>query len=241
MRETSEGVHVGHIFGFPLLIHKSVLLLGPLIGLAVFAAGSTGDLLSRLVLFPIIFASVLVHELAHAHVARALGIPVRHIALTWFGGYAQFRTPPTRSSEIAIALAGPFANIALAGVFILLANSFPTPDTLSRLENGYITIEEAPQSSLLLRHIITSFVTINVGLGVFNLLPGLPLDGGHALRAILSGPITHERATAISAWIGMAIGLLTMSYAIYTENLWLLLIGIFIGASAWQARTGNAY
>ena len=236
MRETSQGVYFGNLFGFPIFAHRTLLALAPTLGFLVVVAGSTGDLVDRILVLIFLLASVLAHELAHAFAARASGVPVRHIALTWFGGYAEFWARPARHwQEIAIALAGPLANLAIgAGALLLVALLFPHAEQ-SWMEGGYLIIPYARQTSLL-EDALRTLGWVNVTLGLFNLLPGLPLDGGHVLRSALSTVLTSRSAHAIAAFAGLLVGLAAVAYAVRVEKLWTLLIGVFLMASAWNER-----
>lgn len=91
---------------------------------------SSHDLVRSLAFIVIVIGSVLTHELAHAFMARALGVPVRHIALTWFGGYASFWVEPTRWRSAAIAFAGPAANLAIGAAFFIATKDLPDPNVL---------------------------------------------------------------------------------------------------------------
>jgi Zn-dependent protease len=107
-------------------------------------------------------ASVLLHELGHALAARRLGVPVANIELHFFGGAAQMSGMPRNpTDEILIAAAGPLVSFALAGVGHGVAAAFAVP-------------------------FFALFGWINLGLGVFNLLPAFPSDGGRILRAVLA-------------------------------------------------------
>jgi stage IV sporulation protein FB len=110
----SRGFHLGTVFGFPIRVHFSFLLL--LGAVLLFMGGVPGVFVALMVA-----GSVLVHELGHALVARHLGVPVRSIGLHFFGGAAQMAAlPRTAGDEIAIAAAGPAVSFALAGVGHLL-------------------------------------------------------------------------------------------------------------------------
>lgn len=231
MRETSQGVYFGNLFGFPLFAHRNLLAVAPMLAFLVFAAGSSGDPIDRILVLVFLLVSVLAHELAHAFAARASGLPVRHIALTWFGGYAEFLMRPAhRWQEILIALAGPLANLAIGGGTLLLASVL----FQSWREGPYIVIAASDQT--ITEKALRTLGWVNVSLGVFNLLPGLPLDGGHALRSALNTLLSSRRAHAVAAFAGLFIGLGTVAYAVRVESVWMLLIGVFLMASAWNER-----
>jgi Zn-dependent protease len=146
---------VGSILGFPIRLNLSFLIL---LGVILVWAGGLGGLAVAL----LAFASVLLHELGHALVARRLGVPVASIDLHFFGGAARI-ADSSRSprDEIAIAAAGPAVSFALAGV-------------------GYGMAELSGVPAFAL------FGVVNLVLGAFNLLPAFPSDGGRILRAVLA-------------------------------------------------------
>src|SRR3954465_11315039 len=116
----------------------------------------------------VFFASVLLHELCHALVARIEGVDVLEIVLHPFGGLARMRhEPETPRAEFRIAAAGPAASFGLAVFFILLMEAA-----------NWVGIE-------LLRYLMLLLAIFNFLIGVFNLFPGYPLDGGRLLRAYL--------------------------------------------------------
>ncbi len=171
------------------------------------------------------FASVLVHELAHSIVAVLHGIPVKKITLFLFGGVAEIsREPDDPATELKVALAGPAVSAVLAAAFwgaVILAG----------LRSG----RPAAQLSFLYLAIANTFL-----LG-FNLLPGLPLDGGRVLRAIIwrvTGSL--KRATYIASIIGQALagmmiilGLVTILFARQiVTGLWLIFIALFLRQAA---------
>jgi Zn-dependent protease/CBS domain-containing protein len=151
----------------------------------------------------LLFVSVLVHELGHSLVARRFGIAVPRITLFIFGGVSQMaEEPKSAGAEFWIAVVGPITSLALAALFWEL--------------------EPLATFSQPLLAIVTYLALINLVLGVFNLIPGFPLDGGRVLRALVwrvTGKF--EEATVISAVTGRFFGFA------------LILLGI------WQALTGN--
>jgi Zn-dependent protease len=171
------GLRLGRIFGIPIQINFSFLLL---MGIFMLWQGPGGVLL-----LVVTFVSVLLHELGHALVARRFKVPILGIDLHFFGGAAKMgRMPSSPREEILIAVAGPLVSFALALVaFLLLMVTRFSP-------LGYLA-------------------GINLVLGVFNLLPALPMDGGRILRAALSRRMGRMRATAVSVTVArvIAVGL----------------------------------
>jgi Zn-dependent protease len=168
----------------------------------------------------LLFASVLVHELGHAVTARKYGIRTRSIVLFLFGGVAQIgKEPPTPTSELVVAAAGPATSLLLGGFCWLL----------SRLTTGSA-----------LGAIITFLASVNVTLAVFNLIPGFPLDGGRMLRALLWRAMgSLERATRIAARGGQIVALLLIAMGVLfvvrgnvINGVWFVLIGWFLDMGA---------
>jgi Zn-dependent protease len=241
---TRDGVYVGAVFGTPLLIHNSVFGAAPAIAFFAIWAGSTRDLAINLAVFPLLVASVVAHELAHARMAAAVGMPVRHIALTWFGGFAEFWTPPTRPwREAVVAFSGPAANLMLAAIgFLLVGVLFaPPPDPLIDGGDIYWRWRNPQYQEPAFREVLSRVAWFNFALGLFNLLPGLPLDGGHMLRAFLQVRVSRGRASWIACWAGVLVGAGTVVAAFIYENVWTLLIGAFVILSAWLEKRRLRY
>ncbi|MEA1961093.1 MAG: M50 family metallopeptidase [Bacillota bacterium] len=142
----------------------------------------------------LILSSVLLHELAHAIIALRLGLRISEIELLPFGGQAKVEdfTGIDPDREIYVAIAGPVMSLVLAGMFYLFYYQSNYMNELTQL-----------------------FITINLLLGVFNLLPALPLDGGRILRALLSKIMGYKKATARTAAMGKAIAVAIAGYAGY--------------------------
>src|SRR5262249_6189951 len=116
------------------------------------------------------FTCIILHELGHALVARAVGIPIRGITLFLFGGVAEMEDDPTSAgSEFLMAIAGPMVSAVLALLFWLLAGLVP----------------QTPSVTLPLLYL----ASINLALLIFNLVPAFPLDGGRVLRSALWGAL----------------------------------------------------
>jgi Zn-dependent protease len=169
----------------------------------------------------LVFASVLIHELAHSLVALKQGEKVRSITLFILGGVAQINEEPKQPlKEFSMALVGPLSSLAIALIFLVL--------------------------SLLLKGISAPFqasafylAIINIGLAFFNLLPGFPMDGGRILRSIIwkiTGNL--KKSTRIASQVGQGfafflifIGILNILRA-NLSGLWLILIGWFLHSAA---------
>ena len=239
MSSEDGGLRLGTIFGFPVLIHQSFLGIAPTAAFFVLVSGSTSGMLNGFILLASILFSVVVHEVAHALAARALGVPVQHIMLTWYGGYARFWVgPSSRIQEVGIALAGPFSNLALAAIALALLELLPPVTNMSGDGTQIlITFHEISPLEYALR----AMAWTNVGLGVFNLLPGLPLDGGHVLRSMLSLAMPRGRAGSIAAWAGLWVGLATVAAGFRFESLWTIAVGVSLVLSAWAMLQTRSY
>jgi Zn-dependent protease len=163
------------------------------------------------------FGSVLLHELAHSLVAIRFRIPVRKITLFIFGGISELaEEPATPAAQFWISIAGPLTNLALAGVFALI----------TLLVRGF-----AP-----LLAVFKYLQFINLFLGLFNLVPGFPLDGGNALMALVWGGSGRKRwGILAAAWIGnflayllIIVGVIQMFSGDTMNGLWTAFIGWFV-------------
>lgn len=206
-----NGLRIGSFAGAPILIEPTFLFLGAyVLGSAVLDGGIDALRPASIYLGALIVA-VLVHEMGHAGVAQMLRIPSQRIVLTFFGGYVQFaHAPRTRWHEIAVSAAGPLANLA---TWLLLS---------------FVAIEN-DGFGLFLR----SLLFISLILGVLNLLPGFPLDGGHILRALLSYAMPRRAASFITACIGLLLAIAITLWALWSQMWWTMLVGVLLGLAAW--------
>lgn len=193
-RESGGGILMGRPFGVPVYVAPSWFLVAALITWVF--GGQLDRVLPELgrirylvsLFFAVAFyASVLVHELAHTVAALRFKLPVRRIQLQFFGGVSEIeKETETPGREFVLAFVGPLLSLVLAGLFYL----------------GMLAVEPGTVPGVLLAGLMIS----NLLVAIFNLLPGLPLDGGRMLRAVvwkISGkPMT---GTIAAAWIGRAL------------------------------------
>ena len=176
----------------------------------------------------LLYVSVLIHELSHSLVARGYGLPVRRILLYPLGGFSEIeQEPPTPGREFGVSAAGPALSLALAA-------------------GGYGLMHVVPADTVggTLVHLLT---WANLIVGIFNLLPGLPLDGGRMLRAVIwkftGRPST---STIAAAWAGrvIAVGLFVIPFVTSAVTgtggnmvtvVWLAVIAAFMWTGAGQA------
>ncbi|GHF49473.1 peptidase M50 [Streptomyces morookaense] len=185
---------MGRPFGVPVYVAPSWFLVAALITWVF--GGQLDRVLPELgrarylvsLFFAVAFyASVLVHELAHTVAALRFKLPVRRIQLQFFGGVSEIeKESETPGREFVLAFVGPLLSLVLAGLFYL----------------GWLAVEPATVPGVLLAGLMIS----NLLVAVFNLLPGLPLDGGRMLRAVvwkISG--RAMTGTIAAAWVGRAL------------------------------------
>jgi Zn-dependent protease len=193
------------IRGIQLSVHVSFLLLLAYVAWEGWTAAAWQGALWSLAYMLALFACVTLHELGHAAAARHFGVQVPRILLLPIGGMAEIDSIPRRPrQEIIIALAGPAVNYLIIGVLMIFVR-FP-----SGWNPAYFSLTFAE----LLRHL----VLVNLVMGVFNLLPAFPMDGGRVLRAILAARMPYLRATRIAAGIGKVVALAGAAYLIHLEH-----------------------
>ena len=231
--QTNRGQHgiiVARPFGIPVYISPYWFVIA-----AVFSIIYANDLSSTIsgntryivaaAFVILLYLSVLVHELAHSVVARGYGLPVRRIVLNPLGGVSEIeREAPTPGREFAVAGAGPALSLVLAAIGWGLAQLAPYGVT-----------------GALIRQLMVA----NIIVGIFNLLPGLPLDGGRMLRAVI-WKITKKPTTATiaAAWVGRGLAIALLAIPFFSgrlsggdivSTLWVVVIAAFMWTGATQS------
>lgn len=232
-------VSLGRIFGVRIEIHWSLVLIFALalsnLGFGVFRTWhpewspavvwttATGAAL-------LLFVSIVLHELSHSLVARLHGIGIRGITLFMFGGVSRMeRDASTPAAEFAIAVAGPAMSLLIGIASLLAATGGNTAPLVSEIESA------GPLRSLLLW-----LGPVNILLGIFNLLPAFPLDGGRVFRSVVwwaTGDLLKAtRWAAIAgtffAWGLIAFGIVSVLDGLIIQGVWLVLIGWFLNHMA---------
>ena len=194
---------LGRVAGIDLFLHPTFLLL--------LLPGMTGNLSPLLIVA--LFGCVVLHELGHALMARRFGIETLDITLYPIGGVARLqRMPRAPGAELLIALAGPAVNFAIVAGLL----------GLELLGIGGM------ESDSWLGGFLASLMLVNLILGLFNLIPAFPMDGGRVLRALLTGWVGRVRATTIAATIGRALALAFGVYSLFQGNLFQVALAAFI-------------
>jgi Zn-dependent protease len=209
--------HLGRILGIPTRIHASFALVLLWIGVSTWTSAQSGLAVMLGLAFALaIFACVLLHEFGHALVARRFGIGTRRITLLPIGGVAELeRSPEDPRAELWIALAGPAVNFAIAAVLSLV---------------GFTT--GAFASAGLAKLVFTALVWANLLLGLFNLIPAFPMDGGRVFRAWAQRRHGRLRATRMAAKLGRGLAVGFGIWALVAGNLVLGLIAVFVWFAA---------
>ena len=196
-------VRIGQVAGIDILVRASwfliailiAMLLGPRIALQAPGLGGLAYL-AGLVFAVLLYLSVLLHELSHALAAKAYKLPVRSVTLHFLGGVTEIDgEPQTPAREFVVAVVGPLTSIAVG--LAALGGAFLTPD------------------DTLVRLMLDGLAGANIVVGLLNLVPGLPLDGGRILRSLVwwvsrkphlattvagSGSISRQRSTTSWPW-----------------------------------------
>lgn len=224
-----SGLRIGSFAGAAIVIEPAFLLLAAYVIGSAMLRGGAEALPTALVYVGVIFAAILIHELGHAAMAAALRIPSKRIVLTFFGGYVQFaRQPKKLWHEIAVSAAGPGANLATWALVIsltpLLRDSLAPTDGSSGFLNA-----------------LGMLGFLSLILGVFNLIPGFPLDGGHILRSALTYFFPRPTARMIAAVCGLVVAALIGLWALSSGLLWTGFIAILLALAAWAELRSARY
>jgi Zn-dependent protease/CBS domain-containing protein len=216
-------IHAGRIFGVEIRIHLSFLLLLVFVWANEQHARHFISPWRGTALLALVFGSVVLHELGHALVARHAGVPPKGIILFPIGGVtifdeAQPEVPTNWKRDVRIAAAGPIVNFLIAGMAAVVLRVAMPHDRL--WTDPYVT-------SLNLPH---SLVWANLWLGIFNLLPAYPMDGGRVLRALFCRTLDPVSAIRRAVSIGRGFAIVFMLVGLW--NPWFAITGLFLFIAA---------
>jgi Zn-dependent protease/predicted transcriptional regulator len=229
-----EAFRLGRIFGVEVRIHWSWFAIAALLvwwlADGFFADSykdwSTGEAWAAAVVASgFFFASVLVHELAHSLTAKRLGLPVSSITLFIFGGFSSLTDEPTSAKqEFVIAIVGPALSFVLAVVFGVVA--------VGSLAGGW---ENSPPAA-----VAEYLAVVNFALGLFNLLPGFPLDGGRVFRAavwarngdMVAATRWASRSGLVISTMLIVVGVVSIFLGSFVGGAWFVVIGWFLRGAA---------
>ncbi|MEM1056932.1 MAG: site-2 protease family protein [Bacteroidota bacterium] len=220
-----SSLRLGRFFGIDVLVHWTfALLFVYVIGIVVVANRPLVDAIGLSILVLATFGCVVLHEYGHALTARRYGVGTKDITLYPIGGVARLeRMPEKPSEELAVAIAGPLVNVAIAVLIwigLLAIGSGLNPPTASLMD---------PSAGFW-----STLFYINVVLVVFNLIPAFPMDGGRVLRALLATRLSYVRATKIAATVGQVLAFGFAALGLIQGNIFLLIIAFFVFVGAQQ-------
>jgi Zn-dependent protease len=196
---------IGAISGIDVYVRASWLLIAALI--AVLLAPRVEEVepglgalkyVAGLAFAVLLYLSVLMHEMSHALMAKHFGLPVRSISLQFLGGMTEIEgEAATPGQEFKIAVVGPLTSLAVGVVALVLVPV--VPDGLTRMA-------------------VQGLAGANLVVGILNLVPGLPLDGGRVLRAAVWGASGNmHRGTIVAAWCGRAVAIAALVWPVFAE------------------------
>jgi len=231
-----SSLEIGSIMGIPIKLHITFLLILPMFaylfainkqpfGFLEVEPPMTRYTLSVLTAI-LLFASILLHELAHSYLAMRYGVNIESITLFLFGGVSAMEEMPREpGKEAKMAFAGPLTSLIIGSVCLFLYGNLISPNS---------ALSQNP-----IYNIIWILGTMNIVLGVFNLLPAFPMDGGRVLRAFYARKMSYVKATQSAASVGKFFAILMAIFGILVGNLWFPLIALFIyvGASEEERST----
>lgn len=234
-QEHARGWTVGRVAGAPIILTPSMLVLAVVLTLVVTPSIRSqapelggGIYLVAAAFVVLLLVSVLVHEIAHGVVARARGQQPFEFVLTLWGGHTSFGgLAPTPATNALVAIVGPLANLVLAAACFGLAR----------------VVDPWSVAALLLY----SGAVTNGFVAVFNLLPGLPLDGGRVLEAaVWAATGDRHRGTVAAAWVGRAVAVAVVAWVLAVPvvegrapDLFSVVWGVLIGGFLWSGASAS--
>lgn len=205
---------IGRISGISLRLHVTFLIFLAFVAYSGLMEDGLSGAAWAVAMFSSVFACIILHELGHSLVAQQLGVQVKSITLLPIGGVAALRSIPENPwHEIAITVAGPMVNAAIACALI----------PFTGIPSHWL-IMEMPQD---VRGLLVCLVQANITLFLFNLIPAFPMDGGRLLRAVLALALPYRQATTVAAMVGQGLAILFVVAGL-KFSFWLVLIGAFI-------------
>lgn len=213
-------LQIARVGGIPIRIHWTFLLLPLLVAVAPSGQG-WADVGAGLVWILAIFGAVTIHELAHSLVARRRGLRVVDIVLLPIGGVSEiFGIERSWADELCVAIAGPLASFALAGLLAVA---------------GLVGGQTMWPPTLFAGPWVARLMWANVLLGAFNLVPAIPLDGGRVLHAALVRRYGTTEGTMQAANVGRVLAVIMFVGGLFVD-LWLAIIGLFVLLAASEER-----
>lgn len=243
-------IKIATVKGIDIRIHLTFLLI--ILWAAV--EGGTGiegglrGAIFGIVSTTLLFFCVVLHELGHSFQALRYKVKVRDITLLPIGGVAQMESIPEKpSQELAISLAGPAVNFAIAGLLAPLALWTLITQIATYLGQPAYPLSDAGQRTLSWilaglfygtdwKALVFYLLIMNVSLGTFNLIPAFPMDGGRVLRALLALRLDYLRATRIAVRVGQGLAVLLGVTGLMFSQFLLVFIALFIYAGAGYER-----
>ena len=218
-------INLFRVFGIQLAVHASFFLLLAYWGYQGWQEGGMIGMACSVGLIVLFFACVVLHELGHSLTARRYGIRVPRILLLPIGGMAEMeRIPRKPGAELLITVAGPAVNFALVALLLPLT------------WHAWFGAEEVAEYSAL--GMAAQLMVANLYMGIFNLAPVFPMDGGRIFRALLAMKLPYIRATWWAVMVGRVLAILAIIWALYTNHLMMAVLFTFImtaGNAEYQA------
>jgi len=231
---------IGRVAGAPLILQPMwfavaavvTAFLVPLVGGALPGIATGWTVLIAATFVVVLFGSVLLHELAHAYVARRLGRRVHEVVLSALGGHTAFaRGSLGPGGSALVAAAGPAVNLALGGLLLAAAQPLLTGATLTQRATGVL---------------VAAMASANLLVAGFNLVPGLPLDGGQLLAALVWRVTGRQHAgTVAAAWVGRALAVGLVAWALgsplvsgRTPDTFTLVWTLLVAVAVWSGASG---
>jgi Zn-dependent protease len=224
-------LRIGQVAGVDITVQASWLLIAGLIAVMVapsidLIAPGLGNLryVAGLAFAVLLYLSVLLHEISHALAAKAFGLPVKSVTLHFLGGVTEIEgEPPTAGREFVIAVVGPLTSLLVGALAWVLAG---------QLSGG------------LVGYAVLALAQANLIVGVLNLAPGLPLDGGRILRAVVwKATGNPHRGTLVAGWCGRALAVLALGFPLALPawgrqpSVWDFAIAVIIATFLWTAAS----
>ena len=214
-------MRVGKLFGIPISLHISILFfLWPVI------RSRQDDPIHALQYVVMVVVSILIHELGHALTAKRYKLTGLSIMLHGFGGFATSSGDRNWKQSLVITIMGPATTFALGLICVFVGNTMMPQTTY-----GTEAFEQA--------FLIYSIGKLNLLLGVINMIPVLPWDGGNALRAILNRKLTYIKSVRAVAHLGMIVGPLVLAYCLLRNQNFLFVFALISVIVSYQTLAGT--